>query len=209
LLSNDGGVSLTLDGGNVPESRGQPANRSVFTTSSPTRGRRTNLRREADNSTIAIASRSDDGSLACGLVRRWPVKPATSRVPPDPFIVYAGDYRVTLTRTIATRARRKAYRFSRTLRRARAACLDHRFQWTAPLLISPHDPGRFTMLANALQDTAWHALEAISDDLTRNDKRKQQISGGPINKDDTGTDTTTPFSRRRIGHCQRLKSAAR
>jgi len=30
--------------------------------------------------------------------------------------------------------------------------------------------------------------EAISDDLTRNDKSKQQISGGPINKDDTGTE---------------------
>ena len=71
-----------------------------------------------------------------------------------------------------------------------AAGLEHRFQWTAPLLISPHDP-----------DTLYHAGErifkttdggthwvAISPDLTRNDKTKQQPSGGPITIDDTGTE---------------------
>jgi len=30
--------------------------------------------------------------------------------------------------------------------------------------------------------------QAISPDLTRNDKSKQQTSGGPIDKDDTGTE---------------------
>ena len=40
---------------------------------------------------------------------------------------------------------------------------------------------------------------AISPDLTRNDKSKQQVSGGPIQKDDTGTEYyDTVFTHRRI-----------
>ena len=71
-----------------------------------------------------------------------------------------------------------------------AAGLEHRFQWTAPLSISPNDP-----------DTVYHAgerifkttdggthWEAISPDLTRNDKTKQIPSGGDITIDDTGTE---------------------
>ena len=79
--------------------------------------------------------------------------------------------------------------------------LEHRFQWTAPLSISPNDP-----------DTVYHAgerifkttdggthWEAISPDLTRNDKTKQLPSGGDITIDDTGTEYyDTVFAARRI-----------
>jgi len=71
-----------------------------------------------------------------------------------------------------------------------AAGLEHRFQWTAPLLISPHDPkvlyhGGERLFRTSDSGAHW---EAISGDLTRNDKSKQQPSGGPITIDDTGTE---------------------
>jgi hypothetical protein len=54
-----------------------------------------------------------------------------------------------------------------------------------PIVFSPHDPN---VLYNAAQyvfrsSDSGHSWETISPDLTRNDKSKQQDSGGPITKD--------------------------
>ena len=68
--------------------------------------------------------------------------------------------------------------------------LEHRFQWTAPIMISPHDPNTLYHGGERLFKTTDGGMhwEAISPDLTRNDKSKQQPSGGPITIDDTGTE---------------------
>ncbi len=69
--------------------------------------------------------------------------------------------------------------------------LKVRFQWTAPIAASPHDPMVVYHGANVLFRTrdrgaSW---QAISGDLTRNDRSKQQWSGGPITGDITGVET--------------------
>ena len=66
----------------------------------------------------------------------------------------------------------------------------YRFQWTAPAHVSPHRDGGLYHGGNMLfrskdQGQTW---SAISPDLTRNDKRKQQWSGGPITGDNTGVE---------------------
>ncbi len=63
----------------------------------------------------------------------------------------------------------------------------YRFQWTAPLLVSPHDPGTLYIGANVLfkstdQGQSW---TAISPDLTRHDPATMGPSGGPITLDQT------------------------
>ena len=65
-----------------------------------------------------------------------------------------------------------------------------RFQWTSPMIISNHDPSVMYTGANVLfqSDNDGMSWKAISTDLTRNDKSKQQASGGPINKDNVGTE---------------------
>ena len=67
----------------------------------------------------------------------------------------------------------------------------YRFQWTAPIRISPHDPKAIYHGANVLFRTAdgGQSWTAISPDLTRNDKSKQQWSGGPITGDNTGVES--------------------
>ncbi len=67
----------------------------------------------------------------------------------------------------------------------------YRFQWTAPIAPSPHDPdlvyhGANVLFASRDRGASW---TAISGDLTRDDKRKQQWSGGPITGDITGVET--------------------
>jgi photosystem II stability/assembly factor-like uncharacterized protein len=66
----------------------------------------------------------------------------------------------------------------------------YRFQWTAPIAPSPHDPKVLYHGGNVLFRTTDRGAtwEAISPDLTRNDKSKQQWSGGPITGDITGVE---------------------
>ena len=68
-----------------------------------------------------------------------------------------------------------------------AAELKHRFQWVSPLLISSHDPDTIYTAGEAVFKSTdqGHSWTAISEDLTRNDKSKQQPSGGPIQNDIT------------------------
>ncbi|MGI9234765.1 MAG: WD40/YVTN/BNR-like repeat-containing protein, partial [Woeseiaceae bacterium] len=68
--------------------------------------------------------------------------------------------------------------------------LRHRFQWTAPIVISPHDSKLVYHASNFLQKTTdgGQSWEVISPDLTRNDKSKQKWAGGPITGDNTGVE---------------------
>ena len=69
--------------------------------------------------------------------------------------------------------------------------LRYRFQWTAPIAASPHDPKVIYHGGNLLFRTRDRGAtwQAISGDLTRNDRSKQQWSGGPITGDLTGVET--------------------
>ena len=71
-----------------------------------------------------------------------------------------------------------------------AADLRYRFQWTAPIAISPHDPKTVYHAANMLFRTedGGQSWRAISPDLTRDDESKQGWAGGPITGDNTGVE---------------------
>jgi len=68
--------------------------------------------------------------------------------------------------------------------------LEHRFNWTSPLAISPFDPDTLYYGMERLYKTTDDGMswQAISPDLTRNDKSKQGPSGGPITKDITSVE---------------------
>jgi len=111
--------------------------------------------------------------------------------PADPDIIYAGEYGGYISR------------FDRRTRQARnvgiypynpsghgGEDLKVRFQWTAPIMISPHDPKTVYHAGNFLfrtHDGGAH-WDKISPDLTRNDRTRQRWSGGPITGDNTGVE---------------------
>jgi photosystem II stability/assembly factor-like uncharacterized protein len=68
-----------------------------------------------------------------------------------------------------------------------AAEEKYRFQWTAPLLISPHDPHVLYMGGNVLFRTTDEGRHwtVVSPDLTRHDPATLGPSGGPITLDQT------------------------
>ena len=75
------------------------------------------------------------------------------------------------------------------------AMLNHkfRFNWNAPIALSPQNPGVVYFGGNVLFRSRNHGLswEVISPDLTTNDPKKQQSSGGSIVTDNTAAEFHT------------------
>ena len=111
--------------------------------------------------------------------------------PSDPNVVYASEYGGYISRyDHRTRQARNVSIYPTNPSGHGAGDLHYRFQWTAPIFISPHDPKTVYHAGNVVFQTgdAGKTWKAVSPDLTRNDKAKQQWSGGPISGDNTGVE---------------------
>jgi photosystem II stability/assembly factor-like uncharacterized protein len=111
--------------------------------------------------------------------------------PSDPNVVFAGEYGGYVSRyDHRTRQARNVSIYPFNPSGHGAEDLRYRFQWTAPLLISPHDSHVLYHAANVLFRSAdgGKSWQPISPDLTRNDRSKQKWSGGPITGDNTGVE---------------------
>jgi photosystem II stability/assembly factor-like uncharacterized protein len=193
IAANDGGVTVTLDGGkNWTREDNQPTAQFYHVITDAATPYRV-YGSQQDSGTVAIVSRSDAGSIdrsdwydvgggEAGYIAPYP---------PDPNIVYAADYQGNITRFDKRIGQVKSITEQPDISDGRgAANMEHRFQWTAPVLISPHDPNTLYHAGERLFKTTDGGVhwQAISPDLTRNDRSKQQPSGGDITLDDTGTE---------------------
>ncbi len=111
--------------------------------------------------------------------------------PTNPDVIYAGEYGGVITRfDRKTGQARNVSSWPFNPSGIAPADMKYRFQWTAPILISQHDPKTIYHGGNVVfrSTDAGQSWTKISDDLTRNDKQKQQWSGGPITGDNTGVE---------------------
>lgn len=111
--------------------------------------------------------------------------------PQDPNIVYAGEYAGYISRfDYRTKQATNISIYPTNPSGKGAEDLRYRFQWTAPILVSPHDPKTVIHAANVLFRTrdAGKSWQKISPDLTRDDKTRQKWTGGPITGDNTGVE---------------------
>jgi photosystem II stability/assembly factor-like uncharacterized protein len=111
--------------------------------------------------------------------------------PSDPNVVYAGEYLGIFTRyDHRTRQARYVSVWPDNPSGHGASFPRYRFQWTAPIAVSPHDPKTVYHAGNVLFRTqdGGQTWTAISEDLTRDDETKQRWSGGPITGDNTGAE---------------------
>jgi photosystem II stability/assembly factor-like uncharacterized protein len=106
-------------------------------------------------------------------------------------VVYAGEYGGIMTRWDEKSGNERNISYYPTNPSGHGAeDLRVRFQWTAPLLASRREPGVIYHGSNILLRSAdgGETWQQVSPDLTRNDKEKQQWSGGPITGDNTGVE---------------------
>ena len=191
--SNDGGVAITTDGGKTWATPALPISQCYHVstdTSTPYRV----LTCLQDLGSASGPSRSlTSGGI--GKADWYPVGGGEAghavAAPTDPNIVYAGEYGGIMTRY----DHRTGQARNVTVNQFNPSGIDpakmkYRFQWTAPILTSKHDPKTVYHAANVLFRTrdGGQTWEKVSGDLTRNDKQKQQWSGGPITGDNTGAE---------------------
>ncbi len=148
---------------------------------------------QQDNSTIKIPSRTSGAGIEAA---DWHAvaggESGYIAVRPDkPGITYGGSYMGYLTRHDEhSRQERMIMVWPDNTIGLGAADSKYRFQWTFPIVLSPHDPQSLTVTSQFVhrstdEGQTWFI---ISPDLTRNDTAKQKASGGPITKDNTGVE---------------------
>ena len=111
--------------------------------------------------------------------------------PDSPDVVFAGSYGGLLThKDVRTGFERDVNPWPNNPMGHDAADAKYRFQWTYPIVISPHNPGRMYVGSSVVfqSDDEGQTFKAISPDLTRHDPRTLGSSGGPITKDQTSVE---------------------
>ena len=193
MEGNDQGAIISTDGGTSWTSADNQPTGEFYHVVTDTQFPYRLYGAQQDNSTVAIASRSDGGVIdetdwySVGGGESGHVVPD----PRDANIVYAGSYDGLITRfNKKTGQSRNISAWPDNPMGSGAADLKYRFQWTAPFAISPQDPnviyhGAQVLLKTSDGGASW---SVISGDLTRNDKSKQQSSGGPITQDNTSVE---------------------
>ncbi len=193
LVGSDAGVSLSLDGGDSWIRPPLPT-AQFYRISTDTRKPYRVLGSIQDWGTMAGPS----NSLHAGGILFWDWHPVGGGEagfvvadPNDHNIVYAGEYLGYFSRYDERTGESPHVGIYPDNGSGHGAVdLRHRFQWTAPIMISPHDSKVIYHASQTLQRTrnGGQNWEIISPDLTRNDASKQAWSGGPITGDNTGVE---------------------
>ncbi|NDQ58279.1 MAG: glycosyl hydrolase [Acidipila sp.] len=193
IEGNDGGATISVDGGKSWTRQDNQPTAQFYHVTTDTRYPYYVYGAQQDNSTVAISSRSDTGVI--DRAQWYAVGGCESGHiavdPRDANIVYAGCYGGHISRfDKRTEQTQEVTPYPEDPMGWGAADIQHRFQWTAPILISPNDPNVLYHAAEVLfrSTNGGMSWTAISPDLTRNDKSKQQASGGPITKDNTSVE---------------------
>jgi photosystem II stability/assembly factor-like uncharacterized protein len=148
---------------------------------------------QQDNSTVRIASRTDNFSI--GLRDWYSVAGGESGYiaidPKNSKITFGGSYDGYMTKfNVANNQEQNIMVYPENNMGHTSAEKKYRFQWTYPIMFSPHDDTRLyatSQYVHVSQDYG-HSWETISPDLTRNDPKTTGATGGPITLDQTGAE---------------------
>ena len=193
INGNDGGASVSVDGGKSWSTEYNQPTAQFYHVAADNDFLYNVYGAQQDNSTVGIASRTDDGYVGR---QHWfdAGGGESGYIQPDPRdsnIVYAGSGGGAVTRL----DRRASQEQDITVWPEDSSGhgvgdLKYRLGWTQPIEISPHDPNVIYTTAERVFKTTdeGKSWTVISPDLTRNDKSKQVSAGGPLTKDNTSVE---------------------
>jgi photosystem II stability/assembly factor-like uncharacterized protein len=193
IESDDGGATISEDGGKSWSSENTEPTAEFYHVATDNRFNYYVYGAQQDNSTVAIASRTDSGVI--DETNWYDVGGGESGFvipdPKNPDVVYAGSYSGLITRYDKTNGQEQDISpWPLNPMGHGAVDTKYRFQWTAPIEMSPFDShtiyfGAQVLFKSTDQGQTW---TVISPDLTRNDKSKQGSSGGPLEQDNTSVE---------------------
>ena len=191
INANDGGASISLDGGQSWSSQDNQPTAQFYHVTTDNDFPYKVYSGQQDNSSVIIRSRSDEGAIG---VRDWWDGPGCESAnvgvgPKESRYVYGGcyqglinelDQQTGLSRDIMPWP---AMNLTEPTDKTR-----YRFNWTAPIHVSRHDGnvvyhGGNVLFRSSDRGQSW---TPASPDLTKNDKARQGKGGGPITNEGAG-----------------------
>ena len=193
IESNDGGATITRDGGRTWSTLDNQPTAQFYRVVLDQDFPYNIYGAQQDNTTVRTPSRTAGAIITAadwydvgGGESGW--------IAPDPRnsqIVYAGSYDGLLTRQDKrTGQSRNINAWPDNTMGYGVEAMKYRFQWSFPIVFSPHDSKTLYIGSNVLMKTTSEGQnwEVISPDLTHNDKSKMGTSGGPITQDNTSVE---------------------
>jgi photosystem II stability/assembly factor-like uncharacterized protein len=196
IQGNDGGACISVNGGKTWSTQNNQPTAEFYRLSLDQQFPYRLYAAQQDNSTISVPSRFDEAlspqqqwfSVGGGESGHIAVDPR------NPNLVYAGNYIGQITRTDLSKGYRKDVVAYPQMHDGQAPRdIRYRFQWNAPIRLSPHDPQvlyHCSQYVHRSKDGGYN-WEVISPDLTTNNGAYQDIPGGPIQHDHTGVELFT------------------
>ncbi len=191
ILGNDGGACITFNGGKTWSSQQNQPTAQFYRVITDNRFPYYVYAGQQDNSTVAIASRTDGTSI--GWKDWYPVAGGESAFlafdPDNPRYVYGGSYQGNISSYDHQSGSIKDIMAYPTVGLGwNPSEMKYRFNWNAPIITSPQDRNVIYHAGNhVLKSTdRGQSWQEISPDLTRNDKSKQVLGGAPFTNEGAG-----------------------
>ena len=194
IIGDDGGAEVSLTGGRSWSTIRNQATAELYRVSVDDQFPYRLYGAQQDNSTISVPSRLPPG-MASDHEAEFQVGGCESGHiaidPRNPDIIYAGCYGGSITRLDRkTGLTREIIAYPQLQLAQDRGELKYRYQWNAPIRISPHDPGVLYHTSQFVHRSTdeGHSWQIISPDLTTDNPEHQGYSGGPLTHDGTGVE---------------------
>ncbi len=193
INGNDGGATITFDGGKSWSSINNQPTAQFYRVNTDNQFPYRIYAGQQDNSTVGILSETYDGGI--GFDDFFAVGGGESAHiafdPDNPQLIYATTINGTLTEFDASNKRTREIKpYPEFVFGMESKDLRYRTNWNAPVTASPQDPSVIYYGTNKLlrTDDRGVTFKEISPDLTKNEKDKQGLNGGPITAENVGAE---------------------
>jgi len=191
INGNDGGASITLDGGKSWSTEDNQPTAQIYRVVTDAQYPYWVYGSQQDNTSVAIASATRRGGITAS--DWYPVGGCESAHialdPAHPRYLYAGCYQGAITEfDRTTRAERSIMEYPALGLSTSPEAQKYRFNWSAPIATSPVNRSIIYHGGNRLfrSNDRGQTWTVISPDLTRNEKAHQGPGGAPITNEGAG-----------------------
>ena len=193
VLADDGGAFVTVNGGRTFSSMYNQPTAELYDVMVDHGEPYRLYGSQQDNTTISVPVRPLRNQLRPQEGWRYAAGCETGPIafdPDDPDVIWGGCYGGVINRMVVSRDVRRNMNLYPANQGVAPAELRYRFQWVAPIVMSPHDPGTVYHASQFVHRTRDGGVtwETISPDLTTNDPAHQLYPGGPIHTDHSGVE---------------------
>jgi photosystem II stability/assembly factor-like uncharacterized protein len=199
ILANDGGACITFNEGRTWSSQANQPTGQFYRVITDRRFPYSVYGGQQDNTTVAIPSRTNGAGI--GWQDWYPVAGCESAFlafdPDDPKFIYGGCYQGYIEKyNSETKESKDIMAYPALGLATNPREMKYRFNWNAPIVAQPQDPGIIYHAAHKVlrTDNGGLSWQEISPDLTRNEADKQGPGGGPFTNEGAGSENYNTIS---------------